>query len=326
MSVDRKNRIFATSSEFGKHSRDIIDAFLRPLGMVLDRHTYPGPMTEAELLSLAQGYRAIIVYTSTDALNARVVEGLGDLEIIARHGIGYDNIDVQAASRRGIYVTTTHEGAFEERAVSDLAMALVLALARQIVALSRGTRVGKWERPLAHDLYGSTLGIVGVGRIGKLTALKARAFGMRLLGFDPAEDREFARKSGLAYVPLDTLLEESDFVTLHCPLSSTTRHLIGHRELGLMKPTAYLINCARGAVVDEDALYQSLAGGRLAGAGLDVFAKEPPVGSPLLELDNVVLTPHVGAYTPATMTGMDMLVVKACADVLSGKRPANLIN
>jgi phosphoglycerate dehydrogenase-like enzyme len=204
-------------------------------------------------------------------------------------------------------------------------MALVLALARDVVRLCARTRAGGWERPLGRDLYGGTLGIVGLGRIGKETALKARAFGLRVVAADPVEDPGFARAAEITYLLLDELLAVADFVVLHCPLTPATRGLIGRRELAHMKPTAYLINVARGAVVDEEALYRALKAGRPAGAGLDVYSEEPPRDSPLLTLDNVIALPHIAAYTGATVRAMDLVAVQACLDVLAGKRPANLV-
>ncbi|HHV79123.1 MAG TPA: phosphoglycerate dehydrogenase [Firmicutes bacterium] len=318
-------KIFATSSEFGIHSQKLIDDFLGPLGISLVRYEHRGPMSEEDLLKISPEYEAIAAY-SMDAITEKVLDHFPKLKIVARHGIGFDTVDIKAAARRGIFVTNTHEGAFEERAVSDLTMGLLLALARRIIDLSASTKAGNWERPLTADLWGSTLGVIGLGRIGKMTALKAKAFGMNVIAYDIFQDEEFASAHEITYVSLDELLRRSDFVTLHCPLTEENKGLIGERELSLMKPGAFLINCARGALVDENALYEALKSGKLGGAGLDVYSKEPPKSNKLLELPNVIAMPHVGAYTHKTMNAMDMLVVKSCADALRGLRPANVVN
>jgi len=283
-------------------------------------------MTEADFFRLPKDYTGIIVYSGHDQVTAAVIEHFPGLKIIARHGIGYDAIDVTAASKRKIIVTNTQEGAHEERAVSDLAIGLLLALVRNIFDLSVATKAGKWLRPVSGDLYGKVLGIVGLGRIGRLTALKAQAFGLKVIATDPHADKAFAAAHDIECMELTDLLRQADFVSLHCPLTPQTKQMIGRKELAIMKPGAVLINCARGALVDEEALYEALYSGRLSGAGLDVFVQEPPGNNPLLTLPNVIATPHVGAYTAATINAMDLMVVQACVDVLTGKAPANIIN
>lgn len=185
---------------------------------------------------------------------------------------------------------------------------------------------GKWNRPVTKDLYGKTMGIVGTGRIGKMTAVKAKCFGMKVIAFDINQDEKFAKENQISYVSLDELLRESDFISLHCPLTEDNLYMIGAEEIAKMKRGSFLINCARGALVDEEALYEALKSGRIGGAGIDVFQKEPPRDNPLLTLPNVLATSHVGAYTEETITAMDLLAVKACADVLLGKRPSNIVN
>jgi D-3-phosphoglycerate dehydrogenase len=283
-------------------------------------------MKESDLLALPSRFPALINYSSHDVFSAKVMDHFPALKIIARHGVGYDSIDVGAATERGIYVTNTREGAGEDRAVSDLTIAMLLALSRNLIPLSAGTKAGGWERPLSADLDGHTLGIVGLGKIGKMTATKARAFGIKVLAYDVVQDKPFAAQHQISYVSLDELLSASDFISLHCPMSDENRALIGTREFARMKNGAIFINCARGQLVDETALYEAAKAGKLHGVGLDVYSEEPPAGHPLLSLPNVIATPHIAAYTKATMTGMDLLVVGACVAALSGRPPANLVN
>jgi D-3-phosphoglycerate dehydrogenase len=318
--------IFVSSSEFGVGSQAAIDGLLEPLGMKLVRHCNRGPMREADLLALPSHYQALINYSSHDVFSAKVMDHFPALKIIARHGVGYDSIDVRAATDRRIRVTNTQQGAGEDRSVSDLAMAMLLALSRNLISFSAATKAGAWERPLTGDLNGHTLGIIGLGKIGKMTAKKARAFGIHVVAFDVVRDDRFAAECQISYVSLDELLAAADFISLHCPLTDGNRAMIGAREFARMKPGAIFINCARAQLVDEAALYEAAKSGKLHGIGVDVYCDEPPKNNPLLSLPNVIATPHIAAYTKATMIGMDMLVVTACADALRGKQPQNLVN
>lgn len=319
-------KIYATSSEFGVYSEEAIAKVLQPHGIALVRNDRQGPMAEADFSKLSAEYEALIVYSGHDQMTAAVMQHFPKLKVIARHGIGYDAIDVQAAAARRIIVTNTQEGAFEERAVSDLALGMLLTLVRNIIGLSAATKAGAWQRPVAGDLFGRVLGIIGLGRIGKMVAKKAQAFGLKVIAADNYRDEAFAATNGIAYVELDELLANADFISLHCPLTASTTGIIGERELALVKPGLFLINCARGALVQEAALYSALVSGRVAGAGIDVFAQEPPHNNQLLTLPNVVATPHIGAYTTATINAMDLTVVQACVDVLMGTTPGNIVN
>jgi D-3-phosphoglycerate dehydrogenase len=217
------------------------------------------------------------------------------LKSIARTGVGFDSIDIQAAADNKVVVTTT-PGA-NRHAVADHAIVFMLMLTRLIPANQKMVADGKWTRVVGWDAYGKTLGIIGVGAIGKETARRSSGFDMPLLGYDIAPDYAFAEKHNLRYVALDELLAKSDFVSLHVPYYHATHHMIGERELNLMKPTAYLINTARGGIIDEDALYNALVEKRIRGAALDVCENEPNFASPLLRLDNVIWTPHVAGIT-----------------------------
>lgn len=249
-----------------------------------------------ELARRIADYDAIIVRSATK-VTKEVIDAGERLKVIARSGVGLDNIDVEAAEARGIKVINAPEA--PTVAVAELVFGLMLSLFRHIPKADASLRAGRWEKAhlMGTELRGKTLGIVGTGRIGKAVGYRAKAFLMNILAHDLSPDEEFAREAGAKYVDLDTLLRESDIVTLHVPLTPQTKHLIGRRELSLMKPTAVLINTSRGGVVDESALAEALEGGRIAGACLDVYEREPPEQSPLLKLPNVVLTPHIGAST-----------------------------
>jgi len=265
-----------------------------------------------------------------DRIDADVINAGRNLKVISQVAVGYDNIDVEAATQRGIYVTNT-PGVLTET-VADLTWAILLAAARRVVEADRCIRRGGWTRPwfdvmLGSDVYGKTLGIVGLGRIGSAVARRARGFNMKILYYSRTRKPKLERELNAKYVDLDTLLRESDFVTLHVPLTRETYHMIGERELRLMKPTAFLINTARGAVVDEKALYRALKEGWIRGAALDVYEREPiSPDHPLLKLENVVLTPHIGSATAETRVGMAVLAVKNLLAALEGEVPPNLVN
>lgn len=252
------------------------------------------------------------------------------LEVIARHGVGVDNIDIAAATERKIPVAYTPNA--NALSVAEHVLAMMASLAKLLPEYDQAIRTGNFEIRNSYraiDLAGKTLGIVGMGRIGAILARKAAlGFEMKVLGFDPFLDP--ARIEALGAKPmqsLDEILRESDFLSLHVPLTPETRGLIGERELGLMRPSAYLINAARGGVVDETALYNCLKARGIAGAALDVFAQEPvPVDNPLLTLKNVIVTPHSAALTAECVIRMATGAAQAIIDALSGKRPEFVVN
>ena len=263
-------------------------------------------------------------------VSEEVLEQAPRLRVIANVGVGYDNIDVAACTRRRILVTNTPDVLTETTA--DLAFALLMAVARRLVESDRYIREGhwhywQWTYLWGADLYRKTLGVYGLGRIGKAVARRARGFSMRVLYYDivrptPAQEREL----GAQFVDRETLLREADFLTLHVPLTPETHHLISARELAMMKPTAFLINAARGKVVDEAALVEALQSRQIAGAGLDVFEQEPHIHPALLALPNVVLTPHVGSATSETRLAMAMLAAENLLAALEGRCPPNPVN
>ena len=267
----------------------------------------------------------------TDKIDARIIEAGERLKVISNYAVGYDNIDVEVATKRGIYVTNT-PGVLTET-TADLAWAILMAIARRVVEADKYVRAGRWvhawgpKMMLGSDVHGKTLGIVGLGRIGSAVARRAKGFNMRVIYYDVFRREDLERELGLEYKPLEELLKEADYVTLHVPLTKETYHLIGERELDLMKPTAYLINTSRGAVIDQKALYKALKERRIAGAALDVFEKEPiDPDDPLLKLDNVVLTPHIGSASIETRKKMAMIAAENLVSVLRGVEPPNLVN
>ncbi|HUI42224.1 MAG TPA: D-glycerate dehydrogenase [Terriglobia bacterium] len=263
-------------------------------------------------------------------LTAELMEQAPGLRAISNVGVGYDHLDLAACTVRRIPVTTT-VGVVEET-TADLAFALLLAAARRVVEGDRYVREGHWQRwqwglLWGAEVHGKTLGLYGFGHIGQAMARRARGFGMRILYHARHRVAEAVeRELGAEFATLDALLAQSDFVSLHVPLTPETRHCVGAPELARMKPTAFLINTARGAVVDEEALVEALGRGRLGGAGLDVFEKEPHVHPTLLCLPGVVLAPHVGSGTAETRAAMARVAARNLLDLLDGKRPATLLN
>ncbi|MGQ9476997.1 MAG: 2-hydroxyacid dehydrogenase [Candidatus Bipolaricaulia bacterium] len=304
-------------------------ALLEGRGLAYEMNAGP-PLGKAELVAKVReaGVAGLICLLS-DRIDREVLEAGKALKVVANVAVGYDNIDVQAASELGIMVTNTPEVLTE--ATADLTFGLILAVARRIVEGDKLVRRGGfhgWELDLllGAEVHHKTLGIVGLGRIGQAVARRASGFGMEILYYDPVRRPELEQELGAEFVGLEELLRRSDFVSLHLPLMPQTRHLLGKRELELMKPTAFLINVARGPIVDEAALVEALKAGRLAGAGLDVFEHEPEVHPELLELANVVLTPHIGSAGRETRVKMAIMAVENVFAALSGRRPPNLVN
>ncbi len=279
----------------------------------------------ADLLALVAGAEAVLTLLH-DRVDEELFEAAGPrLRCVANVAVGYDNVDIAAAERRGVVVTNT-PGVLDD-ATADLTMALILAATRRLAEGERLVRSGEpwsWGMGfmLGSSLQGKRLGIVGLGSIGKWVAQRARAFGMEIVYHqrNPAPaDVEAAL--GAELLPLEQLLASADVVSLHCPLTPETHHLIGAEQLAAMKPSAVLVNAARGPIVDEAALAEALATGRIAAAGLDVFEREPVVEPGLLDLDNVVLTPHLGSATVETRTAMAELAARNAISVLRGQGP-----
>ncbi|MDR7419681.1 MAG: phosphoglycerate dehydrogenase [Armatimonadota bacterium] len=320
MASDSLGRVLISAPDFGRVAGTAIRA-LQDAGCEVV--TNPGgTLSEDALVTMVGDADALIA--GVERITARVFDAAPRLKVVARRGVGYDTVDVAAATARGIPVTIT-AGALND-AVADHTMALLLAVARRIPQLDRLVKSGGWDRIPAVDVAGKTLGVIGFGAIGRAVARRAAGFGMRVLACDVAPDPTAAAALGVTICEMHRLLEESDFVTIHVPLGPATRGLLGDAQLRLMKPTAFLINTSRGAVVDETALLQVLREGRLAGAGLDVFTHEPVRDLALVELPNVVATPHVASHTRETLMRMEHSCVEAVLAALRGQRPPHVVN
>jgi glyoxylate reductase len=292
-----------------------------PADVAVDLHDGGDPLTREELLRRVQGKDGLICQI-TDTIDEAVL-GTEGLRVVANVAVGFNNIDVEAARRLGVVVTNTPDVLTETTA--DFAWALLMAAARRVVEGDAYARSGQWKRwefdlLIGTDVHGKTLGVVGFGRIGRAVARRGRGFGMRVLYSDAVRaDAAAERELGATHVPQETLLAEADFVTLHTPLLPETRHLIGEAALRRMKRSAILVNAARGPIVDEAALVRALTEGWIAGAGLDVFEKEPSIHPGLLPLRNVVLAPHIASGSAETRLAMASLAVRNCLAVLEGK-------
>ncbi|GAA1870146.1 C-terminal binding protein [Myceligenerans crystallogenes] len=281
--------------------------------------------TAQEVVAAAAGAAGLVVQYAR--ISAAVLDALPGLRVVSRYGVGVDSVDVVAATARGITVCNVPD--YGTEAVADHAITLALAASRGVARLDRAVRAGRFDlraiRPVG-QVRGSVLGVVGLGRIGQATAAKARGLGYEVVGCDvraPGTDGEF---HGVPVAPLDEVLRRSDVVSLHTPLTAVTHHLIGERELALMKPTAVLVNTSRGGVVDTDALVAALGEGRLRAAGIDVHEKEPvPAGHPLTRLENVVLTPHLAWYTEESYTELKRRTVQNAVDVIAGRAPRHVV-
>jgi glyoxylate reductase len=271
-----------------------------------------------------------IICLITEKMDADVIDRARRCRVISQVAVGYDNIDVAAATRRGILVTNT-PGVLTET-TADMAWAILLATARRVVEGDKFTRSGRWKTWeimafTGQDVYGATLGIIGLGRIGAAIARRARGFAMSILYHNRRRAEALEADLGARYVELDDLLHQSDFVVVSCALTPETQHLIGERQLGLMKPTAILVNIARGPIVDQRALYRALVDRKIWAAGLDVFEVEPvPMDEPLLKLDNVVMPPHLGSGSINTRIKMATMAVENCLAGVTGRMPPNAVN
>jgi glyoxylate reductase len=288
-------------------------------------------LSKQEMIHNVQGFQGLICLL-TDTIDEDVFESSPELRVVSNVAVGFNNIDIAAATRHGLIVTNT-PGVLTET-TADLTFALMICTARRIAEADKYTREGKFDgwrlrQPhLGTDIHGKILGIAGMGSVGIALAKRAKlGFGMDIIYYDERQSKEAEEKLGARRVSFEDLLKNSDFLSIHVPLTDKTRHLFGTREFERMKPGSYLINTSRGPVVDECALVEALKNGRIAGAGLDVFEDEPRINPELLKLErNVVLTPHIGSASYATRIRMSVVAAENMAAALKGKQPPNRVN
>lgn len=314
-------------------TRELPGRSLEIIKKYFDAEVWPeyGPPPKQHIIEKAKDADALATLL-TDKIDSEVFDAALKLKIVAQMAVGFDNIDVKEATKRGIYVTNT-PGVLTET-TADFAWALLMAVARRVVEADRYVRTGRWKvswHPsmlLGRDVYGATLGIIGAGRIGAAVARRAKGFSMKILYYDVVPmPPEIEKELGAKRVDLETVFKESDFVSIHVPLTKETYHMVNEERLKLMKKTAFIVNNARGPVIDEKALYKALKEGWIAGAALDVFEQEPTsVDNPLLKLENVVVAPHISSASHETRSKMAEMVAENLVAFFQGKVPPNLVN
>ena len=306
-------RILVTPTSFSKTS-PAMDRLRQFAGEIVFNETGK-PLAGEPLIELLRGCDGYIA--GLDYITKEVLESADRLKVISRYGVGYDRVDIEAAARKDIIVTNSP--GMNANAVADLAMGLILSVARRIPYLDRTLRDGEWVSSKGVEIYGKTIGIVGLGAIGRGVAKRARGFDMEVLAYDPYIDRAYAEENCIQPVPFEELIAKSHIISLHLPLNDMTRHMINAGSITLMQKGTILVNTSRGGIVDEDAVCDALADGRLGGLGLDVFEQEPPDVSPFLPFDNVVITPHKGSHTLEATNNMMRCAVDNLIKVLSGE-------
>ncbi len=314
-------KVLITARSFGMGDPWAKEALSR-MGCLVEVVSRDVRFTEQSLMNALGDVDAIIV--GSDPLSGKVIGAAPHLKVVSKHGTGVDNIDIAACSARGIVVTNVP--GVNNESVADLTMGFIICLARSIIQADVSVRSGGWKRFIGIELSGKVLGLIGFGAIGRAVARRALAFGMKVKCYDPLLKNDDAHGVGVTPTTLEDVLQTADFVSLHVPLNDTTRGMLDGKRLCLMKPSAFLINTSRGEVLDEHALYEQLATGRLAGAALDVFTHEPPSGSPLLKLSNVICTPHYAAYTNEALSRMDKISVENVCAAIRGGKPEYVVN
>jgi D-3-phosphoglycerate dehydrogenase len=313
--------VLVTTRSFGREVPEPMERLKREGFRILEWREGSG-LPESDLLTKLSETDAWIV--AFHPIGAALLDAAPRLRIIAKHGVGVDNIDIAAATARGIVVTTAPSA--NDQAVADLTMALLLALLRRIPEANASVKAGRWERFLGCGLSGKVMGILGLGRIGQNVARRVKGFGVELIGADPVWPDEAAREIGIRRMERSELFVQSDILSLHAPLTPETTGLVGEAAIASMKQGVWIVNTSRGKVVDEKAMYEGLISGKVAGYATDVFEHEPPVGSPLLTLPNVIATPHMGTHTRESLQLMGDRVAEAVLRVFRGERPEFVVN
>lgn len=284
----------------------------------------PG-LSEDELVSIIGEYDGLLVRSGTK-VTARIIEAGKNLKVIGRAGVGVDNVDLEAATRAGIIVMNTPDG--NTISTAEHTMSMLFALNRNIPQADASLKRKEWKRSEfgGVEVFGKALGIIGLGRIGHEVAKRAAGFGMKVIAYDPFVSKEHAREMKIELVELSDLYKRSDFITFHIPLTEETRHMMGAKEFAMMKDGVRIVNCARGGIIDEEALYAALTSGKVAGCALDVYEQEPPFDSPLLELDNCITVPHLGASTKEAQLNVAIDIARQVVDCLTGGEIRNAVN
>jgi len=314
-------KILITPRSFASISKKPME-MLKGKGYEIVKNETGKPLNNKEMSELIEDVDGIII--GIDDLNAGIIKQAHNLNVISKYGVGVDNIDIEAATTQGIVVTNTPKANID--AVADLTFALMLALARRIPEADRETKAGNWKKFIGTSVWRKKLGVIGLGKIGRQVVKRTRGFEMDILCYDIIKDEEFSRQFGVRYVDLKTLLKESDYITIHTPLNNATKGIIGYKELEMINENAFLINTSRGGIIDEKALYDALKNNKIKGAALDSYKDEPLKNSPLVELKNIIMTSHNGAYTKEAINNMGIQAAQNLIDVLEGREPENRIN
>ena len=315
-------KILITPTSFRKPQNERAKAMIEAYADEIVYNPYNRPLEPDEIIPLLDGVQGFIA--GLDYITAEVINKAPEsLRVISRYGAGVDRVDLNAAKAKGIVVTNTP--GTNAVAVCELAFGLMLSLARSIPKLDSSVKNGQWPRNNGTELKGKTLGIVGLGAIGKNLALRAKAFGMNVIAYDPYLDKEFARVNGVKECTLKMLLSGSDFISLHVPLTEETKNMIDGKTISEMKDGVFIINTARGGLVDDAAAAEAIMSAKLGGIGLDAYETEPVTDSPLLGLQNVVMTPHTGAHTNEAINAMGIMAVQNLIDVLEHKSCSNIV-
>lgn len=309
-------RVLVATRSFGSTSPKPWDV-LTEAGVEVTKADMNIEMTEARLMELLSDVDGAII--GVVPMTAGVLQSAPRLKVVSMHGVGVDHVDLAAAAKLGIVIANCP--GTNDQAVADLTLGLMITIARNIPQVDRQLRQGGWGRHSGNELWNKTLGLIGMGRIGRGVAKRALGFDMQVLVYDPYIRQEQIDLPGVRLTSLEEVIKEADFLSLHAVLNDETRKLMNFDRFQMMKRSAYLVNTARGGLIDEQALHQALTTGLIAGAALDVYVDEPPVGSPLLELENVVLTPHIGAHTKEAIERMGVIAAKNVIQTLQSGQP-----
>ncbi len=315
--------ILVTTPTFSKFSPEPANRLLAAGNSITRIDPAKGPITENVIIKAIDPEATEVIICGLEPITARVMDAAPKLKMIVKHGIGVDNVQLPEAKARGIGVYNAPGS--NSDAVADMAMALLFAIARDVVVANKTVEDGDWPKKFTAPVWGKTLGIIGFGNIGRGMALRGLGMHMRVLAYDPYFNEEFANAHGIEKTDVQTILKESDFVSIHMPLTEETRNSIGLKELSSMKATAFLINTARGGIINEDDLYTALKERRIAGAAFDAFASEPPTCKELIGLPNMISTPHMGGYTQEAVNNASIMVAETVVDLLQGKTRKNRI-